>query len=75
MQPRLNPKPTSPDEIKAVWEFIGFRNRLLVLINWVWDYFFYERAVRLILPSATNTALSLTNWYPRQKAVRLKQSP
>lgn len=28
---------------------IGFRNRLLVTINWAWDYFFYERAVRLIL--------------------------
>jgi NADH dehydrogenase len=28
---------------------IGFRNRLVVLINWAWDYFFYERAVRLIL--------------------------
>ncbi len=27
---------------------IGFRNRLLVLINWAWDYLFYERAVRLI---------------------------
>jgi len=27
---------------------IGFRNRLLVLINWAWDYFFYERAVRLV---------------------------
>jgi len=30
---------------------IGFRNRLIVLINWAWDYFFFERAVRLILPS------------------------
>ncbi len=29
---------------------IGFRNRLLVLVNWAWDYVFYERAVRLILP-------------------------
>ncbi len=29
---------------------IGFRNRLLVLVNWAWDYFFFERAVRLILP-------------------------
>jgi len=29
---------------------IGFRNRLLVLINWAWDYFLFERAVRLILP-------------------------
>lgn len=31
-------------------QLIGFRNRLLVLINWAWDYFFYDRAVRLILP-------------------------
>jgi NADH dehydrogenase len=27
---------------------IGFRNRLVVLINWAWDYLFYDRAVRLI---------------------------
>lgn len=38
----------------VVWLFvhliglIGFRNRLIVLINWTWDYFFYDRAVRLI---------------------------
>lgn len=30
---------------------IGFRNRLIVLINWAWDYFFLDRAVRLILPT------------------------
>ncbi len=29
-------------------QLIGFRNRLLVLINWAWDYFLYDRAVRLI---------------------------
>ena len=29
-------------------QLIGFRNRLIVLINWAWDYFLYERAVRLI---------------------------
>ncbi len=33
-----------------IFNLIGFRNRLLVLINWAWDYLFYERAVRLILP-------------------------
>ncbi|HEY1014873.1 MAG TPA: NAD(P)/FAD-dependent oxidoreductase, partial [Herpetosiphonaceae bacterium] len=27
---------------------VGFRNRVLVLVNWAYDYFFYERAVRLI---------------------------
>ena len=31
-----------------ILQLIGFRNRLLVLINWIWDYLFYERAVRLI---------------------------
>jgi NADH dehydrogenase len=29
---------------------IGFRNRLMVLLSWAWDYFFFERAARLILP-------------------------
>jgi len=31
---------------------VGFRNRLLVLVNWAWDYFLFERAVRVILPSS-----------------------
>ncbi len=31
-----------------IYQLIGFRNRLLVMINWAWDYLFYERAVRLI---------------------------
>ena len=35
-----------------IYWLIGFRNRLLVLINWIWDYFSYERAVRLITPYA-----------------------
>jgi len=34
-------------------KLIGFRNRLIVLTNWAWDYFLYERAVRLILPTAS----------------------
>jgi len=31
-----------------IYRLIGFRNRLLVLINWAWDYIFYETQVRLI---------------------------
>lgn len=34
-----------------LYQLIGFRNRLMVLISWAWDYLFYERAVRLILPA------------------------
>lgn len=32
-----------------LYNVISFRSRLLVLINWAWDYFFYDRPVRLIL--------------------------
>lgn len=28
---------------------LGFRNRTVVFINWVWNYFTYDRSVRLIL--------------------------
>jgi NADH dehydrogenase len=35
---------------------IGFRNRLFVLTDWALDYFFYERAVRLILASCRKCA-------------------
>ena len=31
-----------------IYRLIGFRNRVLVMINWAWDYIFYENQVRLI---------------------------
>lgn len=34
-----------------LFNLIGFRNRIMVLINWAWDYLLYERAVRFIFPS------------------------
>ncbi len=33
-----------------ILQLIGFRNRLVVLINWVWDYLFYDRPIRIIWP-------------------------
>ncbi len=33
-----------------LFRLIGFRNRLSVLINWAWDYLFFDRVVRLITP-------------------------
>ena len=30
-------------------QLIGFRSRLIVLINWVWNYITYDRSIRLIL--------------------------
>jgi NADH dehydrogenase len=31
-----------------IMNLIGFRNRLVVLVQWAWAYFSYQRAVRLI---------------------------
>jgi NADH dehydrogenase len=36
-----------------LFNLIGFRNRIMVLINWAWDYLLYERAVRFVFPSET----------------------
>jgi NADH dehydrogenase len=33
-----------------LYNLIGFRNRIFVLIDWAWDYLFFERAIRLIIP-------------------------
>ncbi len=35
-----------------LFNLIGFRNRLFVLVNWALDYFFSDRTVCLILPNA-----------------------
>ncbi|MFN8399838.1 MAG: NAD(P)/FAD-dependent oxidoreductase [Anaerolineales bacterium] len=31
-----------------IYRIIGFRNRIIVMFNWAWDYFFYDNQVRLI---------------------------
>jgi NADH dehydrogenase len=31
-----------------IYRIIGFRNRIAVMFNWAWDYFFYENQVKLI---------------------------
>ena len=36
-----------------LFNLIGFRNRVMVLTNWAWDYLLYERAVRYVFPSHT----------------------
>lgn len=40
-----------------ILNLIGFRNRFIVLVQWAWAYFSYQRAVRLITgPTASDTA-------------------
>ena len=33
---------------------IGFRNRLVVFVDWVWNYFSYDKGIRLILPRSND---------------------
>ena len=35
---------------------ISFRSRIVVLVNWAWDYLFYDRPIRLILRAAGEKA-------------------
>ncbi len=47
-----------------VWMFVhlvslvGFRNRVIVLINWIWNYINYDRGIRLIIRPFTKKPVS-----------------
>jgi NADH dehydrogenase len=43
--------------VHLVW-LIGFRNRMLVLVNWAWNYLTYDRGVRLIRRTASRQRTS-----------------
>ena len=45
-----------------IFFLIGFRNRLIVLIQWAWSYFTYERGARLITGDQT-----LPSWIELQR--------
>ncbi|CAN5687845.1 NAD(P)/FAD-dependent oxidoreductase [soil metagenome] len=47
-----------------VAKLIGFRNRVLVLVNWAWNYLFFDRAVRLILPYARSVPVPVAPELP-----------
>jgi NADH dehydrogenase len=38
-----------------ILNLIGFRNRLIVLVQWAWSYFTYQRAIRLITGDPPST--------------------
>jgi NADH dehydrogenase len=39
-----------------VFYLIGFRNRVAVMLDWAWDYFFFERGARLITGASVTRA-------------------
>jgi NADH dehydrogenase len=51
-----------------IFFLIGFRNRFVVIFNWAWSYFTYQRGARLI----TGRGLSL---WPRKVIAGNEQAP
>ena len=49
---------------------IGFRNRLLVFIQWAWSYVTYERGARLITGS-----MDLPGWTPASRSAATEPAP
>lgn len=37
-----------------IWELIGFRNRLAVMLDWIYSYFTHDRSARLIFEAASD---------------------
>ncbi len=48
-----------------VWYLIGFKNRLMVLLNWTWSYISYKRGARLI---------TSTGWVPHLDEAQAEQA-
>jgi NADH:ubiquinone reductase (H+-translocating) len=42
-----------------VYFLIGFRNRMVVLLDWAWAYFTYQRQARVVVESASDTPQSV----------------
>jgi NADH dehydrogenase len=54
-----------------VFFLIGFRNRLIVLIQWAWSYLTYERGARLITGDSTLPGFAESvEAKPRQQVVK-----
>ena len=41
-----------------VWYLIGFRNRILALANWAWNYVRFDRPIRIILQTTADPIVS-----------------
>ena len=54
-----------------ILNLIGFRNRLVVLVQWAWSYFSYQRAIRLITGPLPDLAPDLP---PDQPPLELRRS-
>lgn len=54
--------------LHLVW-LMGFRNRITVLVNWVWNYVMYDRSVRIILERDPDPSIEIIEKRYEQQAL------
>jgi len=42
-----------------IWYLVGFRNRLMAMANWAWNYLRFDRPIRIILQTAPDPIASM----------------
>jgi NADH dehydrogenase len=58
-----------------VWMFVhlisivGYRNRLVVLMNWMWSYFSYDKGIRLIIGNKNEHVVAKDLFTPNKEAL------
>jgi len=57
-----------------LFNLIGFRNRVMVLTNWAWDYLLYERAVRFVFPAEMPSVPQASSCSAKNKTGQSKEN-
>ena len=56
-----------------IFFLIGFRNRVIVMFQWAWSYFTYQRGARLITGEASSAAIASLEYVERSAISKKKQ--
>lgn len=52
-----------------IWYLIGFKNRIVVMVNWAWSYMTYRRGARLIAGYARPDAIEALRLQSRDRSI------
>jgi NADH dehydrogenase len=47
-----------------IWYLIGFRNRVVALFSWAWNYLRFDRPIRIILQATPDPLVSAAHSGP-----------
>ena len=58
-----------------IFFLIGFRNRIIVMIQWAWSYFTYDRSARLITGESRTVTVPAVELAEELEAMRTQPGP